>query len=188
MRNLLTTQNQNCYRELITKEAYTRLTWKMKYGKDYPTSFTSRRAKTLGFYSPPKPPTEFTLPPVVQPQQKKKKEAPVLVGRSLSEAPLMRPVSPQTKETLYRGFSKEGKGRSTYLKRRTQKLPEEKFDYPLLSSWEYGWRLGEKLTSYSGLMFHQWPFKYCPACYYIKTVQQANKVLYRSQINGFNYI
>jgi len=21
--------------------------------------------------------------------------------------------------------------------------PEEKFDFPLLSSWEYGWRLGE---------------------------------------------
>ncbi|XP_072522418.1 protein SPMIP1 [Salminus brasiliensis] len=143
MRNLLTTQNQNCYRELIMKEAYTRLTWKTKYGKDYPASFASRRAKTMGLFNPPKPPTQITLPPVVQPQEKNKKQAPMLVGRTLSEAPLMRPVSPQTKEVLYHGFSKEGKGRSTYLKRRVQKMPEEKFDYPILSSWEYGWRLGD---------------------------------------------
>ncbi|XP_036415423.1 protein ATP6V1FNB [Colossoma macropomum] len=147
MRNLLTTQNQNCYRELIMKEAYTRLTWKMKYSKDCPTSFTTRRAKTIGLFNPPKPSTEISLPPVVQPQGKKK-EAPVLVGRSLSEAPLMRPVSPKTKETLYHGFSKEGKGRSVYLKRRAQKMPEDKFDYPILSSWEYGWRLGDYEHNY----------------------------------------
>ncbi|XP_015461838.3 protein ATP6V1FNB [Astyanax mexicanus] len=156
MRNLLTTQNQNCYTELIMKEAYTRLTWKSKYGKDYPTSFTSRRAKTMGLFNPPKPPTQITLPPVVQPvvqpqekqekqetQEKKKQQVPVLVGRTLSEAPLMRPVSPHTKDALYQGLSKEGKGRSMYLRRRVQKMPEEKFDYPILSSWEYGWRLGD---------------------------------------------
>lgn len=37
----------------------------------------------------------------------------------------------------------QGKGRRLYLQRRGQKRPEEKFDFPLLSSWEYGWRLGE---------------------------------------------
>ncbi|XP_073773229.1 uncharacterized protein isoform X3 [Danio rerio] len=31
MRNLLTTNEQNFYRELILKEAYTRLAWKVKY-------------------------------------------------------------------------------------------------------------------------------------------------------------
>ena len=37
----------------------------------------------------------------------------------------------------------QGKGRRQYLQRRGQMRPEEKFDFPLLSSWEYGWRLGE---------------------------------------------
>ncbi|XP_076844402.1 protein SPMIP1 isoform X2 [Brachyhypopomus gauderio] len=110
MRDLLTTQTQNCYREQIMKEAYTRLTWKKKYGK--------------------------------------KREPLVPVKCSLSEAPLMRPVSPKTRETLYNGFSKEGRGRIFYLKSRVQKGPEERFDYPILSSWEYGWRLGDYINNY----------------------------------------
>ncbi|XP_066526265.1 protein SPMIP1 [Hoplias malabaricus] len=148
MRSLLTTQDQNCYRELILKEAYTRLAWKTKYTKDYPSSFTHQRSKTLGLFNPPKPHSQVSLPPVVQPQGKRTKEAVVPVGRSLSEAPLMRPVSPPTKETLYHGFSKEGKGRRAYLERRVHKQPEEKFDYPILTSWEYGWRLGDYELNY----------------------------------------
>ncbi|XP_064160252.1 protein SPMIP1 [Anguilla rostrata] len=141
MRNLLTTQNQNCYRELIEKEAYTRMAWKMKYGDDYPMSFPSRRPKVP---QAPKLSTPKTvLPPVVKPPERKKEVSAEPVERTLSAAPLMRPVSPQTKETLYQGFSKEGKGRHLYLRRRVQKGPEDKFDFPLLSSWEYGWRLGD---------------------------------------------
>ncbi|XP_052425396.1 protein ATP6V1FNB [Carassius gibelio] len=136
MRNLLTTQDQNFYRELILKEAYTRLAWKMKYSKEYPTTVASRRTKSIGLFNPPSV-GEVTLPPVVQPREK----PPVL--RSLSEAPLMRPVSPSTTAALYQGSSNEGKGRSLYLKKRAQKGPEEKFDYPILSSWDYGWRLGD---------------------------------------------
>ncbi|XP_030634139.1 protein ATP6V1FNB [Chanos chanos] len=141
MRSLLTTQNQNCYKELIMKEAYTRLAWKMKYSQDYPSTFVIRRSKTLG---PPKLSTctKTILPPVVN-NQEKKKAATVVIERSLSDAPLMRPVSPETKQALYQGFSKEGKGRRLYLHKRDQKGPEEKYDYPLLSSWEYGWRLGD---------------------------------------------
>lgn len=124
------------------KEAYTRLNWKMKYGKDYPTRFAWRKSKVVYPVNPTTAP-KVTLPPVVDAPEKKKKEkeAPVL-QQALSEAPLMRPVSPQTRETLYHGLSKEGKGRSQYLTRRMQKMPEERFECPLLSSWEYGWRLG----------------------------------------------
>ncbi|XP_078139746.1 protein SPMIP1 [Centroberyx gerrardi] len=61
---------------------------------------------------------------------------------------LMRPVSPQTRQTLYQA-AQHGKGRSLYLQRRGQKRPEEKFDFPLLSSWEYGWRLGDYSLDYS---------------------------------------
>ncbi|ROI15567.1 hypothetical protein DPX16_2514 [Anabarilius grahami] len=141
MRNLLTTQDQNFYRELILKEAYTRLAWKMKQSKEYPTTFTSRRSKSIGLFNPPSA-SKLTLPPVVQTQEKQS-EAPAIVRRSLSEAPLMRPVSPQTRAALFQGFSHEGKGRHQYLRKRAQKGPEEKFDYPILSSWDYGWRLGD---------------------------------------------
>ncbi|XP_061074951.1 protein SPMIP1 [Conger conger] len=144
MRNLLTTQNQNCYREMIEKEAYTRMAWKTKYGDDYPISFPVRSPKKVP--EAPKPPTPKTvLPPVVKPPEKKKKEVVVEepAEQTVKAAPLMRPVSPHTKDALYRGFSKEGKGRHMYLRTRAQKGPEEKFDFPLLSSWEYGWRLGD---------------------------------------------
>uniref|UniRef100_A0A672K0T6 Si:ch211-193l2.10 n=1 Tax=Sinocyclocheilus grahami TaxID=75366 RepID=A0A672K0T6_SINGR len=136
MRNLLTTQDQNFYRELILKEAYTRLAWKMKYSKEYPTTFVSRRSRSIGLFNPPSV-GKVTLPPVVQTWEKQP------VRRSLSEAPLMRAASPQTKAALCQGLSNEGKGRGLYLRKRAQKDPEEKFDYPILSSWEYGWRLGE---------------------------------------------
>ncbi|KYO29752.1 hypothetical protein Y1Q_0023131 [Alligator mississippiensis] len=47
---------------------------------------------------------------------------------------------------LYQGISREGKGRHLYLQERKQKSPEDKFSYPMLSSWEYGWRLGGVIT------------------------------------------
>uniref|UniRef100_A0AAY4BY57 Sperm microtubule inner protein 1 C-terminal domain-containing protein n=1 Tax=Denticeps clupeoides TaxID=299321 RepID=A0AAY4BY57_9TELE len=138
--SLLTTQNQNCYREMIKKEAYTRLTWKMKYSEDYPTCFASRRPKDVGL--PKLPGTKPLLPPVPK-LREKKREPPAPTQTSLSEAPLMRPVSPQTRDMLYQGLSKEGNGRSFYLHQRVQKGPEERFHHPMLSSWDYGWRLGE---------------------------------------------
>lgn len=141
MRSLLTTQNQNCYRELIMKEAYTRLAWKMKYGQDYPRSFASHRLKAQG---PPKPTvSKPVLPPVASLPERRRQASP-REQHCPSAAPLMRPVTPNTKDTLYKGFSKEGKGRQLYLQRRVLKGPDEKFDYPILSSWDYGWRLGKK--------------------------------------------
>lgn len=140
MRTLQTTKDQNSYRELIMKEAYARLNWKIKYDKDYPARFASRKGSKV---MNPTTASKVTLPPVVKAPEKKK-DVPVL-QRALSEAPLMRPVSPQSRETLYNGLSKEGKGRSQYLTRRMQKMPEERFEYPFLSSWEYGWRLGNIL-------------------------------------------
>uniref|UniRef100_A0A3B4V6X3 Si:ch211-193l2.10 n=1 Tax=Seriola dumerili TaxID=41447 RepID=A0A3B4V6X3_SERDU len=119
MRCLLTTQSQNCYREQIQKEMLTRLAWKSRYAKLYPQS------------NLPPPPH---LPPRVLSVEGD--------GR-LSVPPMMRPVSPQTRETLYQDSSHQGRGRSLYLHRRGQMRPEEKFDFPVLSSWEYGWRLGK---------------------------------------------
>ena len=51
----------------------------------------------------------------------------------------MHPISKSEKDILFDGFSKDEKGRSKYLKMRKQYDPEEKYRYPQLSSWEYGW-------------------------------------------------
>ncbi|XP_060592639.1 protein SPMIP1-like [Ruditapes philippinarum] len=55
----------------------------------------------------------------------------------------MRPVPASVTEKLYDGFTKEGKGRYQYLRKRNEMNPEDKFEFPLLNSWEYGWRLSD---------------------------------------------
>uniref|UniRef100_A0A667XEK4 Si:ch211-193l2.10 n=1 Tax=Myripristis murdjan TaxID=586833 RepID=A0A667XEK4_9TELE len=127
MRVLLTTQSQNCYREQIHKEMLARLAWKSRYATLYPSSCSAPRRM----------PQLLQLPGLHVQRE----------GAGLGVPPLMRPVSPQTRQTLYRASSRQGRGRSLYLHRRGQKRPEEKFDFPLLLSWEYGWRLGEEGSS-----------------------------------------
>lgn len=59
----------------------------------------------------------------------------------------MKPVDKNTRKLLYDGFSKEGKGRYQYLQSRTiNAKPEEKYDYPHISQWEYGWKQDEQVT------------------------------------------
>lgn len=60
---------------------------------------------------------------------------------------------PGTNSLLYDGFTKEGKGRYQYLHARTYKKPEQKYDYPLTSSWEYGWRLGDVVKEFRAPQF-----------------------------------
>uniref|UniRef100_UPI003AAE420F protein SPMIP1 n=1 Tax=Centroberyx gerrardi TaxID=166262 RepID=UPI003AAE420F len=134
MRGLLTTQSQNCYREQIQKEMLSRLAWKSRYASLYPSCFRPRPPGPTVFFCAPPPRT--VLPPVTKAPEKQR------------DLGLMRPVSPQTRQTLYQA-AQHGKGRSLYLQRRGQKRPEEKFDFPLLSSWEYGWRLGDYSLDYS---------------------------------------
>ena len=51
----------------------------------------------------------------------------------------MHPITKAEKDILFDGFSKDEKGRSKYLRMRKKFDPEEKYRYPQLSSWEYGW-------------------------------------------------
>lgn len=52
----------------------------------------------------------------------------------------------------------QGKGRTLYLHRRGHIKPEEKFNFPLLSSWDYGWRLGtmESQSTPCGVVTVKW--------------------------------
>ncbi|KAM9326966.1 protein SPMIP1 [Gastrophryne carolinensis] len=148
MRDLLTTRNQNSWKELIEKETVTRMTWKLKYNKEHPDEPQMKTTRKKREIFIPQPTT--TLPPLIrtpQPLVSKIKEPDhdQIDILNLSE---MRPVTSQTSRILYDGFSKEGKGRSLYLKTRKLYGPEEKFLHPLLSSWDIGWRLGDVVKEF----------------------------------------
>ncbi|XP_075880924.1 uncharacterized protein LOC142887293 [Nelusetta ayraudi] len=171
MRGLLTTQSQNCYREQIQKEMLTRLSWKSRYARLYPScSGSQQHSHAHNAQLPPLssepgtvlPPVSRTPgnhpappPPHPPPPQHPPSPAPPLPSVHPSEGPalctappLMRPVSPRTRKALYQDSSHQVKGRRLYLQRRGERRPEEKFDFPLLSSWEYGWRLGDYPLDY----------------------------------------
>ena len=63
-------------------------------------------------------------------------------------------VDADTKQKLYAGISRDnasirdGAGRSGYLHERNKLAPEEKYTFPLLSSWQCGWKVGEELDAY----------------------------------------
>ncbi|XP_069025729.1 protein SPMIP1 [Embiotoca jacksoni] len=154
MRGLLTTQNQNCYREQVRKEMLTRLAWNSRYANLYPTCDSPGNTSTEPAPLPAKPRAvkflvtrtperQGDLPPPPPPPV-----PPVDEEQRPGAPPLMRPVSPQTRQALYQDSSQHGKGRSLYLQRRGRIRPEERFDFPLLSSWEYGWRLGDYTLDY----------------------------------------
>ncbi|XP_034725984.1 protein ATP6V1FNB [Etheostoma cragini] len=158
MRCLLTTQSQNGYREQIQKETLTRLAWKSRYADLY-SCYSPRNSSTESTQLPHLPADpravlapvtrtieeQSNLPPRPPPRPPVR---PLEGERRLNAPPLMRAVSPQTRLALYQDSSHHGKGRSLYLKRRGHIRPEEKFDFPVLSSWEYGWRLGDYTLDY----------------------------------------
>ncbi|XP_012773924.1 protein SPMIP1 [Maylandia zebra] len=162
MRDLLTTQSQNSYREQIKKEMLTRLTWRSRYAKLYPSCYNPWNNSKEPTQLPqlPKIPADpqAVVPLVARTTEKQSDLLPrrpspppvCSVGgeQQLSVPPLMRPVSPHTREALYQDSSHHGKGRTLYLHRRGHIKPEEKFNFPLLSSWDYGWRLGDYTLDY----------------------------------------
>ncbi|XP_067361386.1 protein SPMIP1 isoform X2 [Channa argus] len=156
MRNLLTTQSQNCYREQIQKEMLTRLAWRSQYAKLYPSCSKPQNHSREPSQLPPLPADpRSVLPPVKKtPEKQSSLPPPPPHVRSAEEeerldvACTMRPVSPKTRQALYQDSSHHGKGRRLYLQTRGRIRPEEKFGFPLLSSWEYGWRLGDYTLDY----------------------------------------
>lgn len=55
----------------------------------------------------------------------------------------MRPASKKTRALLFDGISSHEEGRYAYLKSRKQKIPEDKYEFPILSSTQYGWKIKE---------------------------------------------
>uniref|UniRef100_K7E3S0 Uncharacterized LOC103099791 n=1 Tax=Monodelphis domestica TaxID=13616 RepID=K7E3S0_MONDO len=164
MRDLFTTRNQACWTELIEKEAVSRATWRIKYAHKYPRVLGSRKKCQLPFLCPaPEPcllpaigPTKTGGPEAgtspgegagVQAAQKGEEKGPREEVKAEPEPflPDMRPATPKTGQLLYQGISHEGKGRLLYLRERWQQKPEDKFRFPVLSSWDYGWCIGDAM-------------------------------------------
>ncbi|XP_043833543.1 protein ATP6V1FNB-like [Dromiciops gliroides] len=162
MRDLFSTRNQAYWTELIEKEASSRAHWRMKFAHKYPrVQGPKKKRQPPPLCSAPEPcllppisPTRMEHPEAstfpgegagVQAPQEGEEKGQVEEAKAEPFLPDMRPATPKTGQLLYQGISREGKGRHLYLQARWQQKPEDKFRYPLLSSWDYGWCIGDAM-------------------------------------------
>ncbi|KAF6019804.1 hypothetical protein EB796_021894 [Bugula neritina] len=154
--NLISTQAQAFWTESIDKEETTRLSWhsKRKSGDSQSKQMEVFRKKIEMNAIKPNLDLVKGLPKVDNKRFARKslkyvndkidKEA---ADRFASKSGLivadMMPVDSRTRPLLYDGVTKEEKGRYQYLKIRHKVVPERKYQFPLLSSWEYGWKIGD---------------------------------------------
>jgi len=157
------TQKQKFLEESYTKERDTRLAWYLKLHQGNTEGGGATKSKQYQVFrkkierNAAKPGEDLLskLPKLAQPKQYHKKtaeytqtmaELAATKGRNVESAKAsmeMRKPDENTKSKLYHGFSKEGKGRYQYLHDRYLLDPETKYAFPILSSWEYGWRLSD---------------------------------------------
>uniref|UniRef100_UPI00398F1F9F protein SPMIP1-like n=1 Tax=Pristiophorus japonicus TaxID=55135 RepID=UPI00398F1F9F len=148
------TQNQNFWKESITKEDLLRLCWMRRFQGDLrksPARGTERKkvcmVPRLDFQAQEAKKQEKEETPAEEAKGEKLKARKQVAKASLVD---MRPVTPEVRALLYDGFSNEDKGRYQYLKARTEKGPHEKYEFALASSWDYGWNLGERPLAEQG--------------------------------------
>lgn len=143
------TQRQNFWKESIDKEAFVRLSWHARYSKELArdaaaASMASKSRKQEGLKINAL--EAFKQEMEEKGKEKKEKSSQKKLEEKVKTDPdsllvEMRPVSSDTRELLYDGFSALGGGRYAYLQKRKQKAPEVKYEFPITSSWEVGWRL-----------------------------------------------
>jgi hypothetical protein len=147
------TRAQNSWKELIDKETSTRLHHKrggdhndLKDDDDwFDRNKYNNKSKPIShgiptIVYPPKPVRVKTLTVAEQTAQ--------MNAKDYNDHRDMVKVDPTIEHLLYDGFSKEQKGRYQYLKARKQDGPEQKYEYPLLTSYDYGWKLDETGLKY----------------------------------------
>ncbi|XP_036286617.1 protein ATP6V1FNB [Pipistrellus kuhlii] len=169
MKDLLTAQGQACWKERIRKETVARATWTVTHGHKYakersrpgkrpqqavfhpalgggslpaPGSPDGRTGRT-GRTGLPETERVGAQPPGGMGDQEAQRAARAPAGQTKPETLEMRPVPLHTLQLLFHGVSHDGQGRASYLRERSRQKPADKFQYPILSSWEYGWHLGD---------------------------------------------
>ncbi|XP_064400365.1 protein SPMIP1-like [Halichondria panicea] len=152
------TQVQKCWVESVNKEASLRFAWHLKYSKEFAKgaakikrSVPSAKGKSTSVF---KSSVSDKMKKIENSPKTKCKTAPCF--NSLAKTPDqlsksdgatarimrdMRPSSQNTHTLLYNGISAHGEGRFAYLKKRKEKTPEEKYEFPILSSCQYGWKI-----------------------------------------------
>lgn len=146
---------QKFWLESISKEAALRHSWHQRYAKQFKENqATPKAAKTRRHGSVPNGNTVAerirrleserrvkigaTSPDKADSSSSKKEK----ITNSLSLKD-MRPATAGTRQLLYNGISAHGGGRYAYLRKRKMLNPEEKFEFPILSSCQYGWKMRE---------------------------------------------
>lgn len=163
MRDLLNTSNKAFWEERIKKEVVARTTWNIRYGHKYLKDGSKTRNQSLQaprgsvLKAGPVPPTGS---PVRKKAQAEWPEASRVQGSGVRQTRQgvqytaaqgrpedleMKPPNPATLKLLFQGISHEGQGRILYLKERHQLIPEKKYKYPMVSSWNYGWHVGKTI-------------------------------------------
>uniref|UniRef100_A0AC11EBY1 Uncharacterized protein n=1 Tax=Ovis aries TaxID=9940 RepID=A0AC11EBY1_SHEEP len=144
MKDLLTSQKQACWQEHIRKETAARVAWNLSYGHKHlkEGALPRKQPQKAAF------PSAFGARPSQATSSPDSKEVPAgrLETRELQDQ-LSRGVGVQgpAPKLLFQGISHDGQGRASYLRERYRQKPEEKFLYPIVSSWEYGWHMGEAM-------------------------------------------
>ncbi|KYO19815.1 hypothetical protein Y1Q_0000370 [Alligator mississippiensis] len=137
-RDMITdTQQQDFLKEQFRREGQLWLRWYGRYCEPllacrppcHPPTPHHLRLPTLPA-APPAPPPAPRPPAPPEPPP---------LGPRIKE---MKPVPPDVQALLYQGISHDGQGRWRYLRARAGLSPEDKYDEPITSSFDYGWQLG----------------------------------------------
>ncbi len=144
---------QKFWVESIDKESAVRVAWHLKYSKKFARGAVEKNApkgkNAVVFNSSVSDkikkmendkkhrtaPCATSSKPIVKTPEKLSKSDGALAVRD------MRPSTQGTLNLLYNGISSQGEGRYAYLKKRKEKIPEEKYEFPLLTSCQYGWKI-----------------------------------------------
>ncbi|CAD7685053.1 unnamed protein product [Nyctereutes procyonoides] len=135
-------QSQACWQERIRRETAARVAWTVTYGHKYPKEGPVPRKRLQRAPLRPAPSSPETEGLRGQLSRGVGSRAgpggPDQAGGPRNEA-----GSPRHSEAAFPGHLLDGQGRALYLRERHRQKPEEKFLYPVLSSWEYGWNIGD---------------------------------------------
>ena len=145
------TQQKNLCVECTNKETSIRFAWYLKYSQQFAKKSFELKPKKIGLN------LNTTLSEKVKRMERERKPRRSFAAKLEStsqEAAVnkhdgalamsdMRPASSSTRSLLYNGFSAHGEGRCAYLKRRKTLTPVQKYEFPLLSSYQYGWKIME---------------------------------------------
>lgn len=165
MAKSMDTQLQNFWKENINKEAALRFSWHLRYSRQFSKELRNKAAKSAGAEKPDAKkaarqssvPNGNTVADRIRRLESEKQRRDAKTGDkgrdTVNEDPRltqsdgalslrdMRPPTASTRQLLYNGISAHGDGRYAYLRKRKTLTPEEKYDFPILSSCQYGWKI-----------------------------------------------